>query len=420
MNKKAIFLPSLLMVLSFILSACIGLIPLEEEPVTGDFGPKSTLQEQQAKTFETLWKNLEENYIYFETAEVDWEPLHEKYLERVNAGLTTEEFTALIDELATELPDGSLTYESRAERIERDTIDISTYDGIGAFVGFDEEPEPHIVLLAVVEGSPAEQAGLKAHDSILAIDGSPILLEEGINAVDRVRGPAGSSVTLSIQTPGTTERSVEVKRGKLSSTGQLEAYNITGTNYGYLLFPPVGYDTLTDDVTQSLQRLTTNRRLEGLILDLRIASSSRGWPLEALYAMFNEGDLGEFYDRNDRQMVQVTGQDVFSSQEVPLAVLVGKNTTGFPEIFAASLQSDERAIVIGEATPGSVETSSSFYLPDGSQAFIATTSFVLPNGEEIGTTGVTPNIPIEEGWDEVLPDNDPVLDEAIRYLDGQQ
>jgi carboxyl-terminal processing protease len=420
MNKKAIFLPSLLMVLSFILSACIGLIPLEEEPVTGDFGPKSTLQEQQAKTFETLWKNLEENYIYFETAEVDWEPLHEKYLERVNAGLTTEEFTALIDELATELPDGSLTYESRAERIERDTIDISTYDGIGAFVGFDEEPEPHIVLLAVVEGSPAEQAGLKAHDSILAIDGSPILLEEGINAVDRVRGPAGSSVTLSIQTPGTSERSVEVKRGKLSSTGQLEAYNITGTNYGYLLFPPVGYDTLTDDVTQSLQRLTTNRRLEGLILDLRIASSSRGWPLEALYAMFNEGDLGEFYDRNDRQMVQVTGQDVFSSQEVPLAVLVGKNTTGFPEIFAASLQSDERAIVIGEATPGSVETSSSFYLPDGSQAFIATTSFVLPNGEEIGTTGVTPNIPIEEGWDEVLPDNDPVLDEAIRYLDGQQ
>jgi carboxyl-terminal processing protease len=420
MNKKAIFLPSLLLVLSLILSACIGLIPLEDEPIIGEFGPNASLQEQQTKTFETLWNNLEENYIYFETAEIDWQALHDKYLKRVNAGLTTEEFTALIDELAAELPDGSLTYESRADRIERDTVDTATYEGIGAFVGFDEEPEPHIVLLAVVDGSPAEQAGLKAHDSILAIDGSPILLEEGINAVERVRGPAGSSVTLSIQTPGTAERSVEVKRGKLSSTGQLDAYNITGTNYGYLLFPPVGYDTLMDDVTQSLQTLTTNRRLEGLILDLRIASSSRGWPLESLYAMFNDGDLGEFYDRNDRQMVQVNGQDVFSSQEVPLAVLVSKNTTGFPEIFAASLQMDERAIVIGEATPGSVETSSSFYLPDGSQAFIATTSFVLPNGEEIGTTGVIPNIPIGEGWDQVLPDNDPVFDEAIAYLDEQQ
>jgi len=77
----------------------------------------------------------------------------------------------------------------------------------------------------------------------------------------------------------------------------------------------------------------------------------------------------------------------------------------------------ERAIVIGEATPGSIETTTSFYLPDGSQVFIATTSFALPNGEEVGTTGVTPDIPIEAGWDEILPDNDPVLDRAIEYLD---
>lgn len=420
MNKKAIFLPSLLLVLSFVLSACIGLIPLEEEPITGDFGPKLSLQEQQAKTFEALWNNLEENYIYFETADVDWEALHDKYRERVDTGLTSEEFIALINELAAELPDGSVLYESRAERIERDTTDTSTYEGIGAFVGFDEEPKPHIVLLAVVEGSPAEEAGLKAHDSIFAIDGDPILLEEGIDAVDRVRGPAGSSVTLSIQTPGLAERSIEVERGKLSSTGKLEASNIPGTNYGYLLFPPVGYAALIDDVTESLQKLTTNKKLEGLVLDLRIASSTRGWPLQELYAMFSDGELGEFYDRNDKQAVQVKGQDVFSSQEVPLAVLVGKNTTGFPEILAASLQMHERAVVIGETTPGSVETTSAFYLPDGSEVFIATTSFVLPNRDEIGTTGVVPDVPVQAGWDEVLPENDPVLEEAITYLDGQQ
>jgi carboxyl-terminal processing protease len=420
MNKKAVVFSALILILSFLLSACIGLIPLEDEPITGEFGPTTTLQQQQTKTFEALWQNLEENYIYFETAQVDWDTLRDKYQERVNRGLTPEEFTELLKELSTELPEGSLLYESRTERIERDTVDTSTYEGIGAFVGFEAEPQPHIVLLAVVEGSPAEQAGLKAHDSILAIDGNPILLEEGIAAVERVRGPAGSSVTLSIQSPGTPQRSVEVKRGKLSSMGQLEAYNITSTDYGYLLFPPVGYDTLVEDVTQSLQVFTSNRILEGLILDLRIASSSRGWPLEALYSIFNDGHLGEFYDRNDKQLVQVNGQDVFSSQEVPLVVLVGENTAGFPEIFAAGLQSNERAMVIGETTPGSVETTSSFYLPDGSQAFIATTSFVMPDGQDIGTTGVVPDISIEEGWDEVLPEDDPVLDQAIEYLDEQQ
>ncbi|HLO27907.1 MAG TPA: S41 family peptidase [Anaerolineales bacterium] len=420
MNKKAMFLPALLLVLSFILSACMGLIPLQEEPAASQFGPATSLQEQQTKTFETLWKDLQDNYIYFKTADVDWNALHDKYLGRLKTGLTSEQFAGLVTELENELPKGSLVYQSRAERIKADTADTSSYEGIGAFVGFSEDPKPHIILLAVIAGSPAEKAGLKAHDSIFDIDGSPVLLEEGLGAVNRVRGPAGSSVTLGVQSPGTSERSVEVKRGKLSSTGKLEARVIEGTNYGYILFPPTGDSALVQEVTQSLQTFTTNRKLEGLILDLRIANSTSGWPLEDLSAMFYNGTLGEFYNRSNKQLVQVKGQDVLGSQKIPLVILVGKNTMGSPEIFAAGLQAQKRATVIGESTPGSVEASSSFYLPDGSQAFIETISFTLPNGDALGNTGVVPSIPVTAGWDQVLPNKDPVLDRAIKYLDGQQ
>lgn len=419
MDKRSRFLTWLILILGFALSGCVGLIPLEDEPVTGEFGPRLSLQEQQTKTFEALWQHLEESYIYFETASVDWDAVRAQYQERIDDRLTADEFTALLDELEGELPAGSLLHESRAERIERETTDTSTYEGIGAFVGFIEDPEPHIVLLDVIEGSPAEQAGLKPHDSVFEIDGSPILLEEGLSAVDRVRGPAGTSVTLLIQSPGTPQRSVEVKRGKLTSTGQLEAYTIVNTNYGYLLFPPVGYDTLAEDVVQSLDVFTSNRRLEGLILDLRIASSSRGWPLEALYTMFYDGELGEFYNRENKQRIEVEGQDINGSQDIPLVILVGENTTGLPEVFAASLQMHKRATVIGEATPGGIESTSAFYLPDGSQAFIESTSFALPNGEDVGTTGVIPDIRIPTGWDEVLPDRDPILERAIQHLDGQ-
>src|SRR6266508_6436614 len=104
MSKKAIVLPSLLLMLSFILSACIGLLPLEEEPVTGEFGPKTSLQEQQAKTFEALWKHLEDNYIYFETADVDWKTLHDKYSDQIKTGLTADKFTDQMKELGAELP----------------------------------------------------------------------------------------------------------------------------------------------------------------------------------------------------------------------------------------------------------------------------------------------------------------------------
>lgn len=421
MNRKSVPLTWLVILSSFVLYACIGLIPLEEEiPVTGGFGPRTSPQEQQAKTFEALWGHFEDNYIYFETTAVDWQALHDQYLERIHTGLTAEEFTALIREMESELPAGSLVYEPRSERIERETADLASFEGIGAFIGYAAEPAPHIILLDVIAGSPAEQAGLKAHDSIFAIDGDPILREEGINAVNRIRGPAGSAVTLTVQSPGDSQRAVEVERGKVTRTGELTAEMIPETNYGYLLFPFIGYDTLATEVIQELQGLTTNRTLEGLVLDLRIANATTSWPLADLYTMFYSGALGEFYNRDNKQLIEVKGQDVFNSQKVPLVILVGQNTSGWPEILAGGLQMHKRAVVIGEITPGAIESRSVFYLPDGSQAIIETASFILPNGTEIGDTGIIPDISMEAGWDEIRPGQDPVLERAIEYLEGQK
>ena len=421
MNRRTFFLPPLILIISMALSACIGLLPLDERPVSGDYGPSYSPQEHQTRVFDAMWSHIKENYIYYKTAEVDWDALNKKYLDRINSGLSNEEFTALIQELEAELPSGSLTYQSRAERIEAETTDTSTYDGIGAFIGFSEEPVPHIILLSVIEGSPAEEAGLKAHDSIFKIDGNPIQLDEGLNAVNRIRGPAGSSVKLNVQSPGKDERSVELQRAKLTSTGKVESHMVSGTNYGYLLLPPINYDKMMDDVLQSMQNFTTNRKLEGLILDLRIAGSARGWPLEDLLGLFYDGTVGEFYNSaQQKQSLTVNGQDQFSSQSVPLVILVGSNTNGFPEILAAGLQAGKRAEIVGAATPGSIETTASFYLPNGSRIFIASTSFRLPTGDDVGNDGVKPDVEVDAGWDEVLPDADPVLESAVELLGEQK
>lgn len=417
MKRKTIFVLSLILVLSVILSACAGLITQEEEPISGEYGPNYSPQEHQLRTFEGLWKIFGENYIYYETAKVDWDKLHAEYTARIDSELTNDEFISLMRELEGELPAGALTYQSRAERIESDIEDFSTYEGIGAFIGFKAEEVPHIVVLGVMEGSPAEQAGIKPHDSIFEIDGNPVLLEEGIDVVERVRGPAGSTVTLRVKTPGRTERIVEVTRAELVSRGKLEARQLEDLAYGYILFPPISYEGLLEEFLVNMQTFTTNQQLEGLILDLRIASSSGGWPLEELLTLFHDGTIGDFYNSaQQKQSLAVEGQDLFGSQSVPLIILIGQNTSGFPEILAAALQEDERAIVIGEATPGAVETTSAFYLPDGSRIFIETTSFRLPNGDEIGLGGVQPQFQIEAGWDEVIPTNDPVLDKAVEIL----
>jgi len=421
-RKTKIFILSFLLLCLTLACAAITGVSVTEEPASVQFGPSYAPQEHQARTLDAIWNLLEQNYIYYGSADVDWETLQERYNQRVRSGLSSEEFNDLMGELESELPEGSLVWQSREERIETDLTDASTYQGIGAFVAFKAESVPHVVILSVIEGSPAEEAGLQAHDSILSIDGDPVRLDEGLSVVERIRGPAGSSVTLEVQTPGSTNRMITVTRRELASTGQLQVDPIIGTNalYGHILFPPIAYEGLIDDVVQSMQALTVNQHLDGLILDLRVAGSARGWPLEEMFTVFQDGSIGEFYNRSERQVFSVDGQDMFGSQTVPLVVLVGQNTSGFPEILAASLQANERAVIIGAATSGSIETTSSFYLPDGSQAYIQSTSFRLLNGEEPGQNGIRPDVRIDADWDAVLPEADPVLEAALEALGGDQ
>jgi len=422
MTRKAIFLPAVFIILSAMLSACIGLIPLEEDETGGSFGPSYSPSEHQMRVFDAIWTHLEETYIHYESADVDWDALNKEYIERINVGLSDKEFTALIQELETDLPTGTLAYQSRAERIEAETTDTSTYEGIGAVMNFAEDPAPHFIVLSVIPGSPAEKAGLKAHDSVSKIDGEAVQIEEGQRAVNRIRGAAGTTVTLTVQRPGESERSIEIQRTRLTSTGKIEARMLAGTNnYGYILFPPTGSATLVKDVVASLQTFTTNRTLDGLVLDLRIASSaSGGWPMEELFKLFHDGNVGEFYNTEQEQVLNINGEDQFSSQTVPLVILVGESTSGAPEILAAGLQSGGRAQIVGTTTLGAIEITTPFYLPNGALILVESTSFRLLNGEAVGNKGVQPDLEVEAGWDEVIPDADPVLEAAIELLDAQK
>ncbi len=417
MRKKYV-LRSIVLIASLFLSACAGLLDQAEKAVGGgNYGPTYSAQEHETRTFEALWSDLKSTYISYDSANANWDSIHETYAGRIKAGLTDKEFSDMLHELETKLPAGAMVYQSRSERIDSDTQDLSSYEGIGAIIGFQAKDTPHIVILDVIKGSPAEQAGLKPHDSIFKIDGNPVLLEEGLTVVNRVRGPAGSTVTLDVKTPGKPERSIQVTRGKLTSSGMLEAHQISGTQYGYILFPPISYTKMYDDVVKSLQTFTTNQKMDGLILDLRVAGSSGTWPLQEMLTLFYNGNVGEFYNSaKQTQPLTIKGQDQYSSQTVPLIILIGKNTAGSPEILAASLQAGKRATLIGETTPGSIENTSSFYLPDGSRAFIETTSFRLSDGTDFGNTGITPNVQVAAGWDAVLPNADPVLDAAIAAL----
>ena len=99
MKRKTAFLPAVFIILSVVLPDCIGLIPLEEEQTSGSFGPSHSLSEHQTRVFDAIWTHLQESYIHYDSAEVNWDALNNEDLERINAGLSDDEFTALIQEL---------------------------------------------------------------------------------------------------------------------------------------------------------------------------------------------------------------------------------------------------------------------------------------------------------------------------------
>jgi hypothetical protein len=206
----------------------------------------------------------------FRRCRVDWDAVHDKYSTRIEGGLTNEQFSDLLRELQTELPAGALVYQSRGERIEAEIADTSSYEGIGAIIGFQEEDEPHIVILDVIDGSPAENAGLKPHDSIYKIDGNPILLEEGLTVVNRIRGPAGSTVTLQVKS--WNRRAVEVTRQSVSSARS----DPSDSRYElWIHHLPAAYQNMMPDISGFGN--TTNRT-GGLILDC-------AWPVQPRLAL---------------------------------------------------------------------------------------------------------------------------------------
>jgi carboxyl-terminal processing protease len=183
-----------------------------------------------------------------------------------------------------------------------------------------------------------------------------------------------------------------------------------------LLLPATPTQNLINEVVAALRSLNEERALGGLILDLRIATAGSGWPLSQMLALFSDGEMGELYTREETTPILVAGQNISDSQVLPLTIIVGPDTDGAPEIFAAALQATGRARLVGMPTPGSIEIVGQFPLPDGSRVFIATGSYRTPDGRDLGQQGIQPDVTVEVDWDEVTLEDDPVRDAAVRAL----
>lgn len=373
--------------------------------------------ERQLRVFTHLWESVHDLYVYPDFNGLDWDDVQRRYRARIEAGMDDQIFYQAMWEMVDELGDDHSTFNSPEEVVEEDeeVRGYLDYVGIGIYVTtlFDKG---YAVLLQVFPDSPAEQAGLLPHDRILAVEGQPVVDEQGHNQLDLLLGPAGSQVQITVQTPGQEPRQLVTTRARIQTQLPVDARRLPETDVGYILVPTFRDETVAGRVRQALEGLMAQGELAGLILDLRINGGGIETALIDTLVLFTNGEQGSFVSRISEHPLLIEADPVGNSQELPLVVLVGRETESFGEIFSGVLQESGRALVVGRTTDGNVETLWGIDFEDGSRAWIAVETFRPPSGADWEESGIVPDIEIPLDWDEFTPQEDPQLQAALDWL----
>jgi carboxyl-terminal processing protease len=310
--------------------------------------------------------------------------------------------------------DGYSTYLVPVEQAPLAEQMSGEYEGIGVWV---ESPNGVLTIVAPMPGSPAEAAGLKAGDVIVAVGGQPVQGIDQQDALELVRGPAGTLVSLTIRRVDTSEPiAVDVMRQKIPMPAVLYT-KLTDKNLAHIQVTVFG-DKTTAELDQALKQAKADG-VSGIILDLR--NNGGGWVQSAqeMIGRFVDDNRGvalyEDVEPNDADLTEEPilggGEEQFS---IPLVVLVNGGTASASEIVAGALRDYGRAELIGERTYGKGSVQRVHDFEDGSSARITFAVWLTPNKVQIQGQGLAPDITVASAAEGAT--NDPQLERAITEL----
>lgn len=265
-----------------------------------------------------------------------------------------------------------------------------SYTGIGIEVSYEAGA---IVVVSPIEGSPADRAGLRTGDLIVAIDGREVAASGLGEAIGRMRGAAGTRVDVRIEREGVDEP-LEFTIERAEVEVQSVRHALLGPGYGYLRITHFSETTARDvDVAVAALERQSGSRLAGLVIDLR---NNPGGVLEAgvevADAFLDEGLIVSASGRARDARFRMEAHPGEIARDARIAVLINGGSASASEIVAGALRDHGRATLIGRTTfgKGSVQT----ILPlSGGQAIKLTTSrYYSPSGVSIHERGIEPDI----------------------------
>jgi len=353
-------------------------------------------QQERMKPFWEAWHLIEERFYYTEPLDYD------AMVQGATAGMVEtlgDEHTAWLDPQTAKLMSEDLS---------------GTFEGIGATV---DMVDGRLIIVRALAGSPAERAGLRAGDVIVAVDGKPLGKTTLIEAIMLIRGPAGSTVRLQVQRPtesGFEEFELEVKREKITLP-TVESELLVGS-IGHIRLTE--FNSLATGEVQKALRELNRQGMKGLILDLR---DNPGGYLDTAVEIADEFlEEGLIVTERDREG---EGDDYSARRgglatDIPLVVLVNNASASASEIVAGAIQDQKRGTLIGEQTFGKGSVQMTFTLSDGSSLHVTVARWFTPSGRLIDGEGLMPDIVVPLTAEDTEAGRDPQLARALEFLVG--
>lgn len=279
-------------------------------------------------------------------------------------------------------------------------IEISIRDGV-------------LTVVSPLEDTPADKAGIQANDQIVKIDDQPTQDMSLMDAVQKMRGPKGTKVKLTIIRKG-ERKPLEFELVRDIIAIQSIRYRTLDTGYGYVRISSFQSGT-SADLRKALDALEQeNHPLNGLILDLR---NDPGGLLDQAVEVSDEfldkGLIVYTGGRLESQKMRFEAHKNSKPRDYPIVVLVNSGSASASEIVAGALQDHKRAIVLGEPTFGKGSVQTVIPLNDGSALRLTTSLYYTPSGRSIQAKGIEPDILVKR---ELPPKEDEDNSEEIRRV----
>ena len=264
------------------------------------------------------------------------------------------------------------------------------FGGLGIQIGIKEH---QLTVIAPIEDTPAFAAGIQSGDTIIKVDETPTKDLTLMEAVQRMRGPRGTSVNLTVIREGIDEPLVFTITRDIIKIQSVRSKLLEG-NVGYVRLTQF-QESSAKDLTKELEELTA-KDIQGLILDLR---NNPGGLLTAavnVSEQFLEAGrlVVSIQGRNEKKIEYRAGANS-KHYQYPMIVLVNHGSASASEIVAAAMQDWGKAVVIGTTSFGKGSVQTILPLSDGSGLRLTTAKYYTPKGKSIHSIGIHPDIVID-------------------------